>query len=137
MAVPGAAFAHNTPKLSNDIDVLNYALTLEHLEAVFHTQGPKKFDDDDFGMYFENNRPFRKQGIKELDGEAVHEAFVLIREYAQTYVKTLQSMIRSLGASPCPSAPTTSRRPPSRVSGSLSPSRSSSRTRASRPTTGR
>jgi len=86
----------------SDVDILNFALTLEHLEAVFYTQGLKKFDQNDFEKFFENNRPYRKQGIRDLDGGAVHMEFTILREHEQTHVKTLQSVIRSLGGKPVP-----------------------------------
>jgi len=108
MAVPGAAFAKGNGDDDedmehggkgnkggvSDVDILNFALTLEHLEAVFYTQGLKKFDKNDFEKYFsKNNRPYRKQGIKELDGGAVYEEFTILREHEQTHVKTLQSVL--------------------------------------------
>jgi rubrerythrin len=78
----------------SDVDILNFALTLEHLEAVFYTQGLKKFDAGDFRNYFKkNNRPYRKQGIKELEGEKVREDFEVIRDHEQIHVKTLQSVL--------------------------------------------
>ncbi|KAG0272846.1 hypothetical protein BGZ96_005143, partial [Linnemannia gamsii] len=33
---------------ASDIGILNYALTLEHLEAEFYAQGLHKFDSDAF-----------------------------------------------------------------------------------------
>jgi hypothetical protein len=35
MAVPGAASAHNPGEPPTDIDILNYAIMLERLEAIF------------------------------------------------------------------------------------------------------
>jgi rubrerythrin len=104
MAVPGAAFADAGGKKRRvtDIEILNYALTLEHLEAVFYSRGLKKFDRGDFEKYFKNNKPYKKQGIGELDGGAVYEEFVRIRNHEQTHVKTLQAVIKSLGKKPVP-----------------------------------
>src|SRR5215212_900098 len=92
MAVPGAALAkgdgygENKHGRVTDVDILNYALTLEYLEATFYTQGLNKFDKGDFERYFKNNPP-KQQGIKELDGGAVYEEFETIREHEQTHVK--------------------------------------------------
>ena len=106
MAVPGAALAdadgENKHGRVTDVEILNYALTLEYLEATFYTQGLNKFDKGDFEKYFKNNKPYRKQGIKDLDGGAVYEEFVRIREHEQTHVKTLQAVIKSLGSKPVP-----------------------------------
>ena len=104
MAVPGAAFADagGKKRCVTDIEILNYALTLEHLEAVFYTRGLKKFDRGAFEKYFKNNKPYKKQGIGELDGGAVYEEFVRIRNHEQTHVKTLQAVIKSLGSKPVP-----------------------------------
>jgi rubrerythrin len=96
MAVPGAAFADGDGGKKHgvtDIEILNYALTLEHLEATFYTDGLKKFDRGDFERYFKNNKPYRKQGIKDLDGGAVYEEFVRIRNHEQTHVKTLEAVL--------------------------------------------
>ena len=95
MAIPGAAFADDGGKKRRvtDIEILNYALTLEHLEAVFYTRGLKKFDRGAFEKYFKNNKPYRKQGIKDLDGGAIYEEFVRIREHEQTHVKTLEAVL--------------------------------------------
>ncbi|CAN5263017.1 hypothetical protein BH24ACT17_BH24ACT17_09650 [soil metagenome] len=103
MAVPGAAFAHKTPEPPTDIDMLNFALTLEHLEAVFYTQGLKKFDANDFMKYLKNNRPYSEQGINgTLEGEEVRMEFTILRDHEQTHVEFLQGVIRSLGGKPVP-----------------------------------
>ncbi len=42
-ALPSAAKAHETEAGYTDLEILNFALTLEHLEAAFYNQGVKKF----------------------------------------------------------------------------------------------
>ncbi len=103
-ALPGTAQAHKTGNPPTDIDVLNYALTLEHLEYSFYREGLKKFDESDFRLYFARNRDYQKQGIRDLDGEAVRRKFVVIREHEETHVDTLKSVIKSLGGKPVPEA---------------------------------
>jgi len=79
---------------SSDIDILNYALTLEHLEAAFYTQGLRRFSEKDF----------RK--LKSLTGSGnvlrrtVYDYLVLIRDHEVTHVNTLVSVITSLGGTP-------------------------------------
>jgi rubrerythrin len=102
LAVPSVAKAHNPPDPPTDIDILNYALTLEHLEATFYNQGLAKFDNNDFTRYFKDNRRYSRQGIEELEGEEVRLEFAAIREHENIHVKTLQSVIRSLGGKPVP-----------------------------------
>jgi rubrerythrin len=102
MTIPGVAKTHTTPEPPTDIVILNYALTLEYLKYAFYRDGLKKFDDNDFEKFFKKDRRYRKQGIKELDGEAVRREFVRIRNHEQTHVKTLQSVIKSLGGKPVP-----------------------------------
>src|SRR5215211_754548 len=98
--VPSVAKAHSTPEPPTDIVILNYALTLEYLEYAFYRNGLKKLADNDFEKLFKKDRRYRKQGNKELDGEAVRREFVRIRNHEQIHVKTLQSVIKSLGGKP-------------------------------------
>jgi hypothetical protein len=72
------------------------------LKYAFYRNSLKKFDDNDFEKLFKKGRRYRKEGIKELDGEAVRREFVRIRNHWQTHVKTLQSVIKSLGGKPVP-----------------------------------
>ena len=81
---------------ATDIKILNYALTLEHLEAVFYTQGLQAFSRSDL------------KGADQLDGagdrlrNSVYDYFILIRDHEQTHVKTLTAVIKSLGGNPVP-----------------------------------
>ena len=98
MALPGMARAHVTGNPPTDVDVLNYALTLEHLEYAFYRDGLKRFDEKDF----RTSNLFRGSG--NLLRPTVYENFRRIREHEDTHVETLKSVIRSLGGTPVPEA---------------------------------
>jgi rubrerythrin len=98
MAVPGMAKAHTTPEPPTDIDVLNYALTLEHLEYAFYRDGLEKFGEREL----ENARVF--DGLGRYLRRRVRENFVRIRNHEKTHVETLESVIRDLGGTPVPEA---------------------------------
>jgi rubrerythrin len=95
-SLPGVAKAHGTPEPPTDIDILNYALTLEHLEAIFYEQGLQKFGE----RRLEEARVF--DGLGRYLRRRVHENFVLIRNHERTHVETLKSVIESLGGEPVP-----------------------------------
>jgi rubrerythrin len=80
--LPSSAQAHDTKNPPRDIDVLNYALTLEHLEATFYVQGLKKFADAFSGAQLANLKR--------------------IRSHEVTHVETLKDVIKSLGGRPVP-----------------------------------
>lgn len=92
------AQAHNTSNPPTGVDVLNYALTLEHLEYAFYRDGLKKFDEQDF----HSSNLFR--GLGNLLRPTVYENFRRIREHEDTHVDTLKSVIRNLGGKPVPGA---------------------------------
>ena len=123
LAVYGMDRAHTTPESPTDVDILNYALTLEHLEANFHVQGLRRFGEQDF----RSSNLFR--GSSNLPRPTVYANFKRIRDHEFEHVTTLKGVIRSLGGTPVPACATTSTRPPLPASRSSSPSRSSSRTR--------
>jgi len=94
--LPGAAKAHTTPTPPSDVDMLNYALTLEHLEAAFYVQGLGVFSRGDLtGAGFLN-------GFGGRIRSNVYDYFVLIRAHELEHVSTLQSVIRGLGGTPVP-----------------------------------
>ncbi|HET7092220.1 MAG TPA: ferritin-like domain-containing protein [Thermomicrobiales bacterium] len=68
---------------ANDVDVLNYALTLEHLEYTFYRDGVGKFA---FGA-----GPFGKPIGPDLEA---------IRDHEGAHVETLTEVIRQLGGTP-------------------------------------
>ncbi len=47
LAAPGVAKAHETTDPPSDIDILNFALTFEHLEYAFYRDGLKVFNAKD------------------------------------------------------------------------------------------
>ena len=70
----------------DDVDVLNYALTLEHLEATFYRQGLEEFDGADFGQ--------------DPLGNDIFGFLADIRDHEADHVETLTSVITDLGGEP-------------------------------------
>ena len=97
-ALPRMAQAHDPGDPPTDVDILNYALTLEHLEYAFYRDGLRKFGEREF----ENANVF--DGLGRYLRRSAHENFVRIREHEETHVETLKSVIRSLGGKPVPEA---------------------------------
>ena len=96
LAVPGAASAHRPPNPPKDIDILNYALTLERLEATFYRRVLEKFNQGEF----ENADFF--DGLGDYLRRTAYDYFQIISEHENTHVKTLVSVIKSLGGRPVP-----------------------------------
>ncbi len=74
-----------------DLEVLNYALTLEHLEYAFYRDGLERFSARDF-----NRAGFRKPAYGRLK---------TIREHERIHVETLTGVITDLGGEPVDEAP--------------------------------
>ena len=75
-----ASLAAAAPTLSkraiDDAAILNYALTLEHLEAAFYAEGVNKFSADDFAKAGFNGTNFYKN-LKEISvDELTHVTFL-------------------------------------------------------------
>jgi hypothetical protein len=72
--------------LDTPVDVLNYALTLEHLEYAFYRDGLEQFSAEDFAAagYAAN----------------VYEWFGIIRDHEMEHVNTITSVITDLGGEP-------------------------------------
>ncbi len=95
-ALPGVAKAHTTSGYTSDVDILNYALTLERLEATFYRRVLNRF-----GMKeFEGARVF--DGLGGYVRNSIYENFRLISEHEDIHVATLVSVIKSLGGKPVP-----------------------------------
>ena len=70
----------------DDIAVLNYALTLEHLEAAFYRQGLEGFGEANFGQ--------------DPLGNSIFAFLEDIRDHEADHVETLTSVITDLGGEP-------------------------------------
>ncbi len=77
-ATPSTAMASD---FADDLEVLNYALTLEHLEATFYREGLETFKEDDFD-------------------EGVYDNLTLIAEHEAEHVDLLTQTITDLGGEP-------------------------------------
>jgi hypothetical protein len=78
----------------SDIAILNYALTLEHLEANFYVEGLRRYAATDF-----RSAQFAQVlGAGTVNG--VYTNLSRIRDHEVAHVQTLQTTIRSLGGTP-------------------------------------
>ncbi len=68
-------------EFEGDIDVLNYALTLEHLEYAFYRDGLDTFGSDSFD-------------------EGVYDTLTGIRDHEGAHVETLTQVVSDLGGTP-------------------------------------
>lgn len=79
-----------------DIDVLNYALTLEHLEYTFYRQGLDEFSEEEL-MEAKLLDPFGETIAMEAP-----KYLVDIREHEEAHVDTISQTIEELGGDPIP-----------------------------------
>jgi hypothetical protein len=101
---PVAAFAHGRTGGSvgrgggggNDLDVLNYALTLEHFEAAFYNAGVDTFNESDW----ETN--LRNLNFGGAVADTGWERLIDVKNHENTHVDTLMQVIQSLGGTPVP-----------------------------------
>ncbi len=78
----------------SDLDVLNFALTLEHLEYAFYRDGLARFDQSDFAS------AKTLQGFSSRVRKDVRPNLVDVREHEETHVETLTAVISDLGGDP-------------------------------------
>jgi rubrerythrin len=78
----------------SDVDILNYALVLERLEAEFYRLHLQRFSE----RQIEGAAIFEGFGNKVRS--QIYENLVRIREHEETHVKTLIQVIKSLGGKP-------------------------------------
>jgi len=81
-----------------DIDVLNYALTLEHLEHAFYREALEMFDESDF-MEAESLQSFEESTLQELWGY-----LETVAEHEATHVDVLTEAVELLGGDPAQEA---------------------------------
>jgi rubrerythrin len=83
--VPGAFSLRSmaAQEMTSDLDVLNYALTLEHLEHAFYRDG--------IGLFSFGN---------DSRGQSIDTNFAAIRDHEGAHVETLASVIADLGGTP-------------------------------------
>lgn len=87
----------------SDVDILNYALTLERLEASFYTQGLKGFAPSDFtNSQFSQNLGNPNGLFGDSVTSDVFSYLLLIRDHEQTHVQTLLRTIAAYGGTPKP-----------------------------------
>jgi rubrerythrin len=70
-------------EMTSDLDVLNYALTLEHLEYAFYRDG--------IGLFSFGN---------DSRGQSIDTNFAAIRDHEGAHVETLASVVADLGGTP-------------------------------------
>lgn len=95
--LPGStrsALAQSSNGNPSDIDVLNFALTLEHLENVFYREGLRRFRSRDFS----NLRSLRGFGSRLTNN--VYANLRAIGRHESDHVVTLTQTIRDLGGTP-------------------------------------
>lgn len=81
-----------------DLDVLNYALTLENLENAFYREGLELFSEDDFD---------ESDVVSEYStgtDQSVYEYVTVVGEHEATHVEVLSEAVTLLGGDPEPEA---------------------------------
>ena len=85
-----------------DVDILNYALTLEHLEDQFYQQNLKSL-----GGYYSEETIMNSDALSGF-GEAirgnVYHYLTTVGEHESAHVDTLTTVIQTLGGEPVPAA---------------------------------
>ncbi|MFC7154213.1 ferritin-like domain-containing protein [Halomarina halobia] len=83
-------------EMGTDVDVLNYALTLEHLEDVFY----REFLNDVSKEEFVNSEAL--QNFNAWEKRASYDFVRKVGEHESTHVEALTKIIRALGGEPVP-----------------------------------
>ena len=107
---PGAPRLARAQDFADDLDILNYALTLEHLEAAFYRVGLETFDEEDFAdadavapVETDEATPGATPVAADVDVPRPSRARLEeIRDHEAAHVQALTDTIVQLGGSPVP-----------------------------------
>jgi rubrerythrin len=114
MASPVGLRKAKANSTGSDIEILNYALTLEHLEYAFYRDGLQRFKPKDFRAVAADQCDAEDNGRSkghDRDGngkgtqrgaDQIFDYLKLIRDHEKAHVDTLTSVIVSLGGTPVP-----------------------------------
>ncbi|MCU4744759.1 ferritin-like domain-containing protein [Natronoglomus mannanivorans] len=78
-------------EFESDVDILNFARTLEFLEAAFYQQGIENIGDDAFRQHFEGWGPLQDQ---------VSDRLRVIRNHEVVHAEVLGATVETLGGEP-------------------------------------
>lgn len=79
---------------ASTVDVLNYALTLEKLEATFYERGLATYNPSDF------EQAEFAQACENPPDKSIHARLVDVRDHEQAHVDTISATINDLGGQP-------------------------------------
>ncbi|NHN48776.1 ferritin-like domain-containing protein [Halostella sp. JP-L12] len=80
-----------------DVDILNYALTLEHLEDVFYREGLERYTKDEV-----MHSSVYQHRFGEFIQDDLYANLELVGEHESTHVEALTATIEELGGEPVP-----------------------------------
>lgn len=97
----GSVAADHDQEEVTDVDVLNYALTLEHLEANYYTEALERYGEDHFeGVGSPGDDTFDTARPR----YGTYQQYEKIRDHEVAHVETLSSVIEDLGGDPVEAA---------------------------------